>query len=292
MPQLQAMERTHGSVIKAFVRKMKASRDTTSDSAGPKLWSFRNGLAELSEALERGLEGVIRLGSPVTQIRAATKGWTVGAAYQAAEVYDAVIYTAPAHSLDDIDLDFPGGERLSTLSSIVYPPVAVLALGFPAGNVAHPLDGFGFLVPEVERRRILGVVFSSSLFSGRAPEGHVLLTAFLGGTRDPDFVNTDPQTLTARVLDELRLILGVQGDPSFRALQVWPKAIPQYALGYGRFKDIIEQTEHANPGLVLAGAYRDGIALSDTMASGLRAASRAAESLEPVGGGMSAVDRH
>ena len=176
-------------------------------------------------------------------------------------------------------------------SSIVYPPVAVLALGFPAAAVTHPLDGFGFLVPEVERRRILGVVFSSSLFANRAPVDHVLLTVFLGGTRDPDFVNTDPQTLTARVLDELRLVLGVQGDPTFRALHVWPKAIPQYALGYGRFKDIIEQTEHANPGLVLAGAFRDGIALADTMASGVRAATRAAESLEPVGGGVSA-DQH
>jgi oxygen-dependent protoporphyrinogen oxidase len=289
MPQLQMLERTQGSLIKAYVRRMKARRDSTTDSSP--LWSFRNGLSEIPEALERRLEGVIRLGSPVTQIRAGAKGWTVGAAFQAAEMYDAVIYSAPSHALDEIDLDFPGGERLSTLSSIVYPPVAVLALGFPAAAVTHPLDGFGFLVPEVERRRILGVVFSSSLFANRAPADHVLLTVFLGGTRDPDFVNTDPQTLTARVLDELRLVLGVQGDPTFRALHVWPKAIPQYALGYGRFKDIIEQTEHANPGLVLAGAFRDGIALADTMASGVRAATRAAESLEPVGGGVSA-DQH
>jgi protoporphyrinogen/coproporphyrinogen III oxidase len=289
MPQLQSLERTQGSLIKAYVKRMKARRDNASETSP--LWSFRNGLAEISEAMERRLEGIIRLGSPVTQIRAGAKGWTVGAAFQAADMYDAVIYTAPSHALDDVDLDFPGSERLSTLSSIVYPPVAVLALGFPAAAVAHPLDGFGFLVPEVERRRILGVVFSSSLFANRAPENHVLLTVFLGGTRDPEFVNTDPQTLTARVLDELRLLLGIQTDPTFRALHVWPKAIPQYSMGYGRFKDIIEQAEHANPGLVLAGAFRDGIALADTMASGLRAAARAAESLEAVGGGVGA-DQH
>jgi protoporphyrinogen/coproporphyrinogen III oxidase len=204
------------------------------------------------------------------------------------------VYAAPAHALDELDLDFPGGERLSTLSSILHPPVAVLALGFPAENVTDPLDGFGFLVPEVERRRILGVIFSSSIFPDRAPEGHVLLTVYLGGTRDPDFVQTDPQTLTARVMDELRTFLGVRGEPTFRALQVWPKAIPQYNLGYGRFKDILEQTERTNPALVLAGTYRDGISLADAMASGEKAASRVITTLgmEPVGQGAMSSERH
>jgi oxygen-dependent protoporphyrinogen oxidase len=119
-----------------------------------------------------------------------------------------------------------------------------------------------------------------------------LLTLFLGGTRDPDFVDTDPQTLTARVLDELRLLLGVQGDPTFRAHQVWPKAIPQYVLGYGRFKDIMEHTEQANPGLLLAGSYRDGISLSDALASGEKAATRVAASLESVASGPVPSEPH
>jgi oxygen-dependent protoporphyrinogen oxidase len=200
----------------------------------------------------------------------------VGAAFQAPEIYDAVVYAAPAYALDDIDLDFPAGPRLSTLASIGHPPIAVLALGFRREQVAHPLDGFGFLAPEVERRRVLGVIFSSSLFPGRAPEGHVLLTVFAGGSRDPDFVQNDSQTLTARVLDDLRPLLGTDGEPTFRAVQVWPKAIPQYVLGYGRFKDIADQTERSNPGLVLAGTYRDGVALGDAIGSGEGAASRAA----------------
>src|SRR4029078_8190805 len=129
------------------------------------------------------------------------------------------------HSLDDIDLDLTGGERLSTLSSIVHPPIAVLALGFPRQPVTHPLDGFGFLVPEVERRRGLGGIFSSTLFPDRAPEGFVLLTVFAGGARDPDFVEADPHTLTARVLADLRILLGTPGAPYYRALRIWPKAI-------------------------------------------------------------------
>jgi oxygen-dependent protoporphyrinogen oxidase len=213
----------------------------------------------------------------------------VGAAFQSPELYDAVVYAAPAYSLDAIDLDVTGGERLATLPSILYPPLAVVALGFRREEITHPLDGFGFLTPEVERRRVLGVIFSSSVFPDRAPPGQVLLTAFVGGTRDPDLVDADPQTLTARVLDELRMLLGVQGEPAFRIIQVWPKAIPQYTLGYGRFKEIADQTERANPGLALAGTYRDGVSLGEAIASGERAAARIADQLSVTQGAPSAV---
>jgi oxygen-dependent protoporphyrinogen oxidase len=274
MPQLHAMERTHGSVMKAFVRMMKARRAGPGLTGPAGIISFRDGLQAIPEALGRELTGEVRLKAPVTQLRSGPGGWTVGAAFQTPEVYDGVVYAAPSHCLDEIDLDLPGGERLSTLASIVHPPVAVLALGFRREQVSHPLDGFGFLTPEVERRRVLGAVFSSSLFPGQAPEGHVLLTAFVGGTRDPDLVHADPHTLTARVLDDLRLLLGTRGEPTFRAVQVWPKAIPQYVLGYGRFKEIAEDVERRNPGLVLAGTYRDGVALGNAIGSGEQAADR------------------
>lgn len=286
LPQLHALERTHGSVMKAYVRMMKARRDIGPEFSGPAgLTSFRNGLQEITDALGQEVSAEVRIKAPVTQVRAGPKGWTVEAAFQTPELYDALVYAAPAHALDEIDLDFPRGERLSTLSSIVHPPVAVIALGFRREQVGHPLDGFGFLTPETERRRVLGVIFSSTLFPDRAPDGHVLLTAFVGGTRDPDFVQSDPQTLTARVLDDLRPLLGLRDEPSFRAIQVWPKAIPQYVLGYGRFKEIADQMERTNPGLVLAGTFRDGVSLTDAMGSGARAAERIATLLgiEAVG---------
>jgi oxygen-dependent protoporphyrinogen oxidase len=210
----------------------------------------------------------------VTQLRAGPKGWTVGAAYQAAELYDAVVYAAPAHCVDDLDLNFPGGDRLKTLASISHPPVGVLVLGFRREDVTHALDGFGFLVPEVERRHVLGVIFSSTLFAGRAPEGHVTLTAFVGGVRNPDLANADLPTITARVQDDLRTLLGAKGEPTFRAFHLWPKAIPQYDLTYGRFKDIMDEVERRNPGLALAGSYREGVALGDSIASGELAAAR------------------
>jgi oxygen-dependent protoporphyrinogen oxidase len=138
MPQLQALERTHGSVMKAYMKMMKARREAGPAAAEAEApISFQDGLQEIPNALGRELLADVRLRSPVTQLRGSTRGWTVGAAFQAPELYDAVIYAAPAHALDDIDLDFPSGPRLSTLSSIVHPPIAVLALGFRREQVAQ-----------------------------------------------------------------------------------------------------------------------------------------------------------
>jgi len=278
-PKLHALERTHGSVMKALMQMMKAPPGGPGGGGMAKLVSFRSGLQEIPDALGRELSSEVRLRAPVTQLRKGDRGWTVGAAFQTPELFDAVVYAAPAHCLDEVDLDLVGSEKLSTLASIFHPPVAVVALGFRRDQLSHPLDGFGFLTPEVERKRVMGAVFSSSLFPDRAPEGHVLVTAFVGGTRDPDLVQADPQTLTARVLDDLRSLLGTSGEPTFRAVQVWPKAIPQYVLGYGRFKEIAEDVERRNPGLVLAGTYRDGVSLGDSMASAEQAAGRVTEFL-------------
>jgi len=287
LPRLHDLEHTHGSVMKALGPMMRAGRGP-GGPAGPTLLSFGGGLQEIPDAFARELRAELRLKAPVTQIRRGPKGWTVSAAYQAAELYDAVVYAAPAHCADEVDLAFDGGDRVKTLGSITHPPVAVLALGFRAEDVAHKLDGFGLLVPEVERRNVLGVIFSSTVFPGRAPEGHVLLTAFVGGVRNPDLANADLSTLTARVLDDLRLLLGVRGEPTFRAFHLWPKAIPQYALSYGRFKEIMDDAERRNPSLALTGSYREGVALGDVIAAAGQAADRIAAQ---VGAGEGAVAR-
>jgi oxygen-dependent protoporphyrinogen oxidase len=278
LPRLHDLEHTHGSVVKALGRMMQAGRGEPGSAPGPGQGpiSFAGGLREIPDAFTRELRSEIRFKAPVTQLRRGPKGWTVSAAYQASELYDGVIYAAPAHCADDVDLGFEGGDRVKTLTSIIHPPVAVLALGFRREDVAHRLDGFGFLVPDVERRNVLGVIFSSTVFPGRAPPGHVLLTGFVGGVRHPDLANADLSTLTARVLDDLRLLLGVRGEPTFRALQLWPKAIPQYTLSYGRFKEIMDEAERRNPGLGLTGSYREGVAVGEVIAAADQVAERIA----------------
>jgi protoporphyrinogen/coproporphyrinogen III oxidase len=274
-PRLHSLERSHGSVMKAFGQLARARKSGAPPVAADQI-SFAGGLQELPDTLARGLRSEIRLKAPVTQIRRGPKGWTVGAAYQAPELYDGVIYTAPAHRADEIDFGLEGGDRLKTLASIAHPPVAVVALGFRRVDVTHPLDGAGFLVPEVEGRHVLGAIFASTLFPGRAPADHVLLTAYVGGTRNPDLADADPSTLTARVQDDFRALLGVRGEPTFRAHQLWSKAIPQYNLSHGRFKEIMDEAERRNPGLGLAGSFRDGVALGEVIAAAGEAADRVA----------------
>ena len=278
LPRLHDLEHTHGSVMKALGQMLRAGSGA-GGPAGPTLVSFAGGLQEIPQALMRELRPELRLKAPVTQIRSGPKGWTVSAAYQASELYDAVVYAAPAHRADEVDLAFEGGDRVKTLGSIDHPPVAVLALGFRREDVAHKLDAFGFLVPDVERRNVLGVIFSSTVFTGRAPAGHVLLTSFVGGVRNPDLANADLSTLTARVLDDLRLLLGVRGEPTFRSFQLWPKAIPQYALSYSRFKEIMDDAERRNPGLALTGSYREGVALGEVITAAGQAAERIASQI-------------
>ncbi|HEX3232744.1 MAG TPA: protoporphyrinogen oxidase [Gemmatimonadales bacterium] len=281
LPKLAALERSHGSVIRALAGMARPRRrEEEGEAAGDGLVSFRTGLQELPAAFARELRSEIRLKSPVTQLRRGPKGWTVGAAFQPAELYDGVVYAAPAHCIDDIDLEFAGGDRLKTLASITHPPIGVLVLGFRREDVTHPLDGFGFLVPEVERRSVLGVIFSSTLFPGRAPEGHVTLTTFVGGVRNPDLAHADLPTITARAMHDLHALLGVKGEATFRSFQLWPKAIPQYDLTYGRYKDVMDEVERRNPGLALAGSYREGVAVGEVITSGEEAAGRLIERLE------------
>ena len=277
MPRLHDLEHTHGSVMKALGQMMRKKEGGPAPI--PRPISFAGGLQEIPDALTRELRSEIRFKAPVSQIRRGPKGWTVSAAYQASELYDGVIYTAPAHCVDEIELEFEGGDRVKTITSIPHPPVAVLALGFRREDVGHKLDGFGLLAPDVERRNVLGVIFSSTIFAGRAPAGHVLLTSFVGGVRNPDLANADLSTLTARVMDDLRLLLGVRGEHTFRAFHLWSKAIPQYTLSYGRFREILDDAERRNPGLGFSGSYREGVALGEVITAADQAAERIAAQL-------------
>ena len=146
----------------------------------------------------------------------------------------------------------------------------------------HPLDGFGVLVPAVEHGRTLGTLFSSTLFPGRAPDGFVTLTTFLGGERQPEIALGDEASLAAAADADLRDLLGARGTPVFRRVQKYARAIPQYRVGYGRLKAAGDALERANPGFVLAGSHRNGVALSDVMMSGLLAAQETCANLGPA----------
>ena len=133
--------------------------------------------------------------------------------------------------------------------------------------MTHTLDGFGFLVPRQEKRSILGTLFSSSMFEGRARETDVLLTTFLGGRRQPQLALNTTSEIERLVDADLGALIGTAGAPSFSAVTRWPRAIAQYTIGHAQRMLKIEEIERATPGLYLRGSYRGGVAVGDCIRS-------------------------
>jgi oxygen-dependent protoporphyrinogen oxidase len=197
-----------------------------------------------------------------------------------------VLVCAPAYAIPAILPD------LDVLRQITYAPIARVALGYRRDQVGHALDGFGVLVPAREEFEILGIFFSSSLFSNRAPEGHVLLSVFLGGARNPSIPRQSPEAIQNIAMRDVQRLLGVTGAPVYCDVEVNPRAIPQYETGFGDFKAAMSRIEASHPGLFLAGAWRDGVSVADCIGAGFKAADRIAEFLSHETQDRTAADQH
>jgi oxygen-dependent protoporphyrinogen oxidase len=271
-PKLAQLEARYGSLIKGQIlggRERKKRGEVAKDRA-PK-FSFNEGLQVLPETLRERLGASVRLNSSVKRISQTSNGWAVDvteADRENRQEHSAVIYAGTAHRLAELGLDAKAWLSLTRFSSVRYPPVASVVLGFRREDVAHPCEGFGMLIPKVEGFKILGTIFSSSLFPNRAPAGHLTLTSYIGGERYPELASLPPEKLFALTCEDLRVLLGVKGKPTFQHAVFYPKAIPQYNLGYGDYRELMSQIETKAPGLFLAGHYRDGVSLSDSIVSG------------------------
>ena len=282
-PSLWEAERTHGSIIRGMIAAAKAKK-ARGEARGPTpLISFAEGL----EALPRALASRLPAGSVELQARIIaleptagpdktwTVRWTGPDQNEHVETFGAVILALPASALATLPIGSAGERPLAGLEAVNYPPVSSLFLGYTREQVAHPLDGFGMLIPPVEKRDVLGMLFNSTLFPGRAPEGQVAITVMTGGALRPEMARLDDAALMVRVGAELGSLLGVRGEPVFMRRTVWPQAIPQYNLGYERILDQIAGVETAHPGLLIGGHIRDGIAVPQCLAAGEKLAARA-----------------
>ncbi len=273
-PKLFALEQEHGSLIRgAFAR-----RNTTGGPKG-RMFSFAEGLEELPRTLARSLGQALRLNTKVRTIRPHGHFWEIEsetAGIIRREIFSSVVCALPADALVGLNFNgVPQPDGLGSLRQIEHPPVASVFTGYRRDDVAHPLDGFGVLVPEIEGARILGTLFSSSMFAGRAPAGHVALTTFVGGTRQPELALLEDDELLRVVQEALTSLLGVKARPAYVHVQRWPRAIPQYTLGYRRHHETVTAFEQSAPGLFIGGNCRDGISLANCIASGRRLAQTA-----------------
>jgi oxygen-dependent protoporphyrinogen oxidase len=280
-PKLLALEQEHGSLLRGAIAK----RNSRGGPAG-RLFSFPDGLAELPLALARDLGAAVRLRAPVLALRRQEGEWAVvheQGGETRTERFSAVICALPGDALARLRIEgVPNAGGLSALLEIEHPPVATVFTGFRREDVTHPLDGFGLLAPQVEHRRILGTLFSSSLFPRRAPTGHVALTTFVGGSRQPALGGLDDPELLRLVQAELAALLGVRAAPVFARVRRHPRAIPQYTLGYDRFQAACAAAEASAPGFYIGGNCRDGVSLSACLAAGKRLALAAGAAVPAV----------
>jgi oxygen-dependent protoporphyrinogen oxidase len=191
---------------------------------------------------------------------------------------DALVLATPAYSaaaaLGSLDPQIS-----DALSAIPYSPISVVALGYEQSTLGNPLDGFGFLIPRLEKRRILGALWDSSVFPNRAPAGKALIRAMVGGVRNPELAALPAGDLVALTRDELASTMGITAAPALARAFFHDKGIPQYLVGHGKVLERIDGRLAAFPGLYLnSNAYR-GIALNDCVLQSRLTAERIAKEL-------------
>jgi oxygen-dependent protoporphyrinogen oxidase len=268
-PFLYEWEREHGSILRGAIKSRPKG-----PAHKPALTSFSSGLSALVDALRQQLASDVQSG---TRVASLTARMDSGACRFDLVVHrddtheaisaDAVVVATDASAAAGLLRPIPG-VNASALEAIEYAPVAVVGLGYRREQIAHSLDGFGFLVPREAGLSVLGTIFCSSLFARRAPEGGVNLTTFVGGATNPDVLDKRDDELLALVEEELRPILGIRGEPVTRFLRRWPRALPQYNLGHTERLARIRTALGAVPGLFLTGNYLRGPSLAACIAHG------------------------
>lgn len=263
-PSVYEAEKFAGSVGRGMLRFAKTPKATMSQPRRrPSLISFRSGNESLITALADKLGPNLRCNVAVIAVNRLQQGFLVrlrragGSEEMACEQLVVATPAGVAASL----LGELTPEACVSLSEITYAPVAVASLAYRREQVRHSLNGFGFLVPRSSKLRTLGTVWNSSLFSGRAPQGQVLLTSFVGGATDPSAADFSDEALSALVHSELAPILAISGQPVIQQVTLHRRAIPQYNVGHMRRLQIIRTAVESIPGLWLTGNYCNGPAV-------------------------------
>ncbi len=266
VPKVYELERVYGSLI------MGAIARGAKGGGGPpgRLISFDAGMATLPETIGAKMVEAVDTDCRVVALGRHEGIWKArwqGASRAGTERAGHVVLAVPADAAADL-LEPLSPEAARLLRAVPYAPVVTAAVAYKRRQVGHPLDGFGFLVPRTEDVGLLGGLFSSTLFAGRAPAETVLLTAFLGGATNPRATTGDDETLTRHILGDLARTLDIAGTPLSVRLTRQPRAIPQYTLGHLERVARIEALLAPFGGLHLGASWRGGISVADCIRNG------------------------
>ncbi|HLW69861.1 MAG TPA: protoporphyrinogen oxidase [Candidatus Binataceae bacterium] len=275
MPRFVEMERRYGSLIlglRAAARGREAESRRVSGARWSLFVSFSRGIGTLVEALAASLGDVVLRGRRVVALaRKPSDGWKVLLAGGAEIDADAIICTTPAASAAKLVRSHDAALS-AQLDEIRYASAATVNLAFNASDFAAPPAVFGFVVPAAERRNIIAGSFSSLKFAGRAPADKLLARVFIGGAFNSAILARDDDALIATARAEFESLLGVTATPLLAHVRRWPDSMPQYALGHLDRVHSIRARVARLSGLILAGAYLDGVGIPDCVRQGEAAA--------------------
>jgi oxygen-dependent protoporphyrinogen oxidase len=269
-PRLHALEQKYGSLIRGQIQGARERRRNPEKAKNAaKSFSFDRGM----QVFPRALAGRLHHYLPSTRVESIARRPGGDYEVRASRAGTPATFTAPA-----LVIAAPAWRAASfvealsaplarALEAIRYAPVSVVVSAYRREDVRHDLAGFGFLVPKKERRKLLGTLFSSSMFEGRAPSGHVLLTTFVGGQRNPEMTTLGDDELTRAVEAELAALLGA-GRPLWHEIVRWTHAIPQYTLGHLERIAAVDRAAAAYPGLFWCANWRGGVSVSDCVKNG------------------------
>lgn len=267
-PKMAQLEKKYGSVIWGAIAGSGKNRGH--EKMKRMLISFKKGLQSLPIKLASTLDSV-HYDHKVTAIEKRGESWFITSNNMSHGPFKHVIINVPLYQIGEI-LNSLTNQSYTFEKEVDYPKLSVLHLGYNKKDIQHNLDGFGFLVPEVENRSILGALFSSTLFEGRSPKDSHLLTVFVGGGREPKLAEMDTNKLVEIVEMELKELIGLQGGYQFMDHVYWPKSIPAYHLNYDEILHQFDRFEDQFKGLTLAGNFREGISVPDCIKNGLKLA--------------------
>lgn len=258
-PKVHEFEAQYGSVLRGAVKSRPAKGTPRAE-----LCSFRNGMSTLPKAIAARLGSSLLLETSVTGLhhgKANGKPWfevdITRHNHSETLAASVIVVATPTNIASELSLGL--SDKFAPLfSRIEYAPVAVVSACYRREQMGRPADGFGFLVPRDEGLRVLGTVFNSSLFAGRAPEGMVCITSFAGGATDPKLCELSEGEITETICGEVARVLGITGKPVATNLHRYSRALPQYNLGHTQVVKSLEALAATMPGLFLAGNYLSG----------------------------------
>lgn len=260
------LEQKYGSLIRGMLsmnrEAKKAGMKKVDAGPGGTLTSFYNGMGEMIDALSGFLGSRLKTGSTATAVEKKNKRYAVHFSDGSNVETDILAIAAPAYNIAEMFKTFDK-PLASVLSDIPYPAVSVVCFGYRKDRIGNKLNGFGFLIPHRERRKILGTLWDSSIFPNRAPEGHVLLRTMIGGARASDLAMLDDSRLKDIVFKELKDIMGLNNEPDFVRIYRHEKSIPQYNIGHSSKLNTIEEMLLKHKDLYLTGNAFRGISVND-----------------------------